>query len=67
MQAGAQGARAAAAMIYSFYIYNRDGVCLYYREWSRPKKVSNLMQDQKLMFGFLFSLKQLVLKMSPKQ
>lgn len=49
-------------------IYNRSGVCLYYREWNRPKMASmDLRSDQKLMFGFLFSLKQLVGKMSPKE
>lgn len=23
-------------MLYNFYIYNRKGKCLYYREWNRP-------------------------------
>ena len=51
----------------AWQIYNRQGVCLYYKEWSRPHMSSDSERhDQKLMFGFLFSLKQLVAKMSPK-
>merc|ERR1712048_429728 len=46
---------------YNFYIFNRDGVCLYYSEWSRPKHVKDgagtLVDDAKMMFGLLFSLK----------
>mmetsp|Transcript_15892 Transcript_15892/g.36114 ORF Transcript_15892/g.36114 Transcript_15892/m.36114 type:complete len:146 (-) Transcript_15892:43-480(-) len=53
--------------VFCIYIYNRQGVCLYYKEWSRPHMSSDSERhDQKLMFGFLFSLKQLVAKMSPK-
>ena len=25
---------------YNFYVFNREGVCLYYAEWQRPKPVS---------------------------
>ena len=49
------------------YLFNRKGACLYYREWSRPAPPDDAREDQKLMFGFLFSLKQLVHKMTPKQ
>ena len=51
----------------AWQIFNKQGVCLYYREWNRPVAASDVKQDQKLMFGFLFSLKQLVAKMSPKK
>lgn len=48
----------------TFHIFNRKGTCLYYKEWKRER---DGVPDHKLMFGFLFSLKQLVLKMSPKK
>uniref|UniRef100_A0A7S0EDU9 Trafficking protein particle complex subunit n=1 Tax=Phaeocystis antarctica TaxID=33657 RepID=A0A7S0EDU9_9EUKA len=53
--------------VFCLYIFSKQGVCLYYREWNRPLAPSDIRQDQKLMFGFLFSLKQLVAKMSPKK
>lgn len=48
-------------------IYNRKGEALFYKEWSRPLAVKDLVEDHKLMYGFLFSLKQLVGKMSPRR
>ncbi|XVF50901.1 hypothetical protein PTKIN_Ptkin04bG0140700 [Pterospermum kingtungense] len=47
------------------YIFNRNGVCLLYREWNRPLHTLNPQQDHKLMFGLLFSLKSLTAKMDP--
>lgn len=47
------------------YIFNRNGVCLLYREWNRPLHTLNAQQDHKLMFGLLFSLKSLTAKMDP--
>ncbi|KAF3773243.1 Trafficking protein particle complex subunit 1 [Nymphaea thermarum] len=47
------------------YIFNRNGVCLLYREWQRPLKTLSPQQDQKLMFGLLFSLKSFTAKMDP--
>ncbi|XP_077239597.1 uncharacterized protein LOC143880457 [Tasmannia lanceolata] len=47
------------------YVFNRNGVCLFYREWNRPLKTLNPQQDNKLMFGLLFSLKSLTAKMDP--
>ncbi|XP_073290798.1 uncharacterized protein [Primulina huaijiensis] len=47
------------------YIFNRNGICLLYREWNRPLKTLSPQQDQKLMFGLLFSLKSLTAKMDP--
>ena len=40
---------------------------LFYKEWSRPVAIKDMKEEHKLMFGFLFSLKQLVGKMSPKK
>lgn len=47
------------------YVFNRNGVCLLYREWNRPLKTLSSQQDHKLMFGLLFSLKSLTAKMDP--
>lgn len=49
------------------YIFNRAGRCLYYKEWSRPHfaLADDPDEDKKLMFGMLFSLKDLTNKMSP--
>lgn len=47
------------------YIFNRNGVCLYYKEWHRPLTTLSPQQDQKLMFGLLFSLKSFTAKMDP--
>ncbi|CAN6477159.1 unnamed protein product [Victoria cruziana] len=47
------------------YIFNRNGVCLLYKEWQRPLKTLSPQQDQKLMFGLLFSLKSFTAKMDP--
>ncbi|KAH9677521.1 Trafficking protein particle complex subunit [Citrus sinensis] len=47
------------------YVFNRNGVCLLYREWNRLLHTLNAQQDHKLMFGLLFSLKSLTAKMDP--
>ncbi|XP_020583896.1 trafficking protein particle complex subunit 1 [Phalaenopsis equestris] len=47
------------------YIFNRNGVCLLNREWHRPLRTLDAQQDQKLMFGLLFSLRSFTAKMDP--
>lgn len=47
------------------YVFNRGGVCLLYREWNRPLRTLDANQDQKLMFGLLFSLRSFTAKMDP--
>ncbi|KAL9228831.1 hypothetical protein vseg_004369 [Gypsophila vaccaria] len=47
------------------YIFNRNGVCLLYKEWNRLLHTLHPQQDHKLMFGLLFSLKSLTSKMDP--
>ena len=56
-----------AMTIHSLYIYSRNGSCLYYAEWYRPRNTlaDAPGEDAKLMFGLLFSLKLLVNKMTP--
>lgn len=54
-------------MFYNFYIYDRRGKCLFYKEWNRPLNTlaDDPEEEKKLMFGMLFSLKDLATKMSP--
>ena len=55
-------------MIFNFYIFNRRGACLYYREWNRPYNsfaLDDQDEERKLVFGMLFSIKELVSRMKP--
>lgn len=56
---------------YNIYFFNRQGTCLYYYEWSRPKSVrqgaGTSADDQKMMFGLFFSLKTFAAAMDPRQ
>ncbi|KAL3714220.1 hypothetical protein ACJRO7_006203 [Eucalyptus globulus] len=45
------------------YLFDRNGVCLFYREWNRPLRTLNPQLDHKLMLGLPFSLKSLTAKM----
>ena len=49
------------------YVYQRNGKCLFYREWNRPNNplAENLVEDQRLVFGLIFSLQKLCLQLSP--
>jgi hypothetical protein len=53
--------------VYAFYLFDRQGNCLCYREWSRPKLMKDATQDQKNTFGLLFALKNFCQKLSPTQ
>ncbi|VDM23042.1 unnamed protein product [Wuchereria bancrofti] len=51
--------------IFNFYLFNRDGACVLYREWKREKKaVMSMEQELKLMYGMLLSLRSFALKLS---
>jgi hypothetical protein len=53
-------------MIFNFYLYDRKGTCLYYKEWNRPLNTlaDDPAEEKRLMFGMLYSLKDLAAKMS---
>ena len=53
--------------LFNFYIFGKTGDCLFYKEWSRPHNTlrSDSSEDRKLVFGMLFSLKDLANKLSP--
>ena len=56
---------------HNIYFFNRQGTCLYYFEWHRPKHVregaGTPADDQKMMFGLFFSLKTFAAAMDPRQ
>mmetsp|Transcript_18844 Transcript_18844/g.38310 ORF Transcript_18844/g.38310 Transcript_18844/m.38310 type:complete len:147 (+) Transcript_18844:103-543(+) len=52
-------------MIYCFYLFDREGTCLYYEDWNRTKKLMGPAEEQRLIFGLLFSLKASVAQMRP--
>ena len=53
-------------VVYDFFLYNRQGVCLYYRDWKCTRKRKNLEQKQRLMYGMIYQMKTFVKHLSPK-
>jgi hypothetical protein len=53
------------------YIFDRQGVCLHYQEWFRPKSVKQgagtLIDDQKQMFGLFWTLSNFAATLDPKE
>merc|ERR1711907_53214 len=54
-------------MIYDFWIFNRQGLMLYYEQWHRTVQVEENVQEEKLMYGLIYMLKQFCQRISPKQ
>ncbi len=53
--------------IYSFYLFNRSGVCLISRRFHQQAKSStSLAHEERLMWGILFSLKDFSNKLATK-
>ena len=52
--------------VHSFYLFDRSGTCLCYREWGRSVKAQDAGDDQKNMFGMLFALRNFSMKLSPQ-
>lgn len=54
---------------FNMYVYNREGTCVYYHEWNRPKSVKlgagSVADDQKQMCGLLYSLRTLTAAIDP--
>lgn len=60
--------RRRPGMIHNLYIFDRNGQCLYYKEWNRDQYTlrESPDEDRKLVFGLIFSLKQFVTSLSPR-
>uniref|UniRef100_A0A383VJ06 Trafficking protein particle complex subunit n=1 Tax=Tetradesmus obliquus TaxID=3088 RepID=A0A383VJ06_TETOB len=56
---------------FNMYIFDRQGVCLHYQEWFRPKSVrqgaGTLIDDQKQMFGLFWTLSNFAATLDPKE
>eukprot|EP00126_Sphaerothecum_destruens_P015237 Sdes_comp9169_c0_seq1m641 len=54
-------------MIFNFYLFNRTGDCIFYREWQRQVAPTMPHEESlKLVYGLLFSIKSFVSRISPK-
>lgn len=51
--------------VFSFYLFDRTGNCLCYRDWQRTRPPLDRSDDQKNMFGMLFALRNFSIKLSP--
>lgn len=55
---------------FNIYIFNRQGTCLHYHEWHRPKSVKqgagSLEDDQKQIFGLFWTLNNFATTLNPK-
>eukprot|EP01050_Picozoa_sp_SAG11_P015467 SAG11_NODE_2009_length_3927_cov_2.765674_3_plen_152_part_00 len=55
------------AKLFCAYVFNRHGTCLYYEEWDRRYHAQATHEDdQLLMFGLLFSLREMTRQLSPQ-
>lgn len=53
--------------IYNFYLFNKYGSCVYYKEWSRDKQAGMSRDEEfKLVYGMLLSLRSFSGKLSTK-
>uniref|UniRef100_A0A915KHW3 Trafficking protein particle complex subunit n=1 Tax=Romanomermis culicivorax TaxID=13658 RepID=A0A915KHW3_ROMCU len=55
-----------STMIFNLYIFDRNGTCIFYREWKRSRKSRvQASEENKLLYGMLISLKSFSSKLAP--
>ena len=54
-------------MLYSLYVFNRRGVCLFNKEWNGLKREDEGGEFKRLIFGMLYSVNEMVDKMAPRK
>lgn len=56
---------------HNLYVYNRQGICVFYQEWFRPQSakqgVGSVSGDQKQMFGFIWTMCNVCVALDPKE
>jgi hypothetical protein len=56
--------------VFTFYIFDRAGACLYYHEWRRPRPAAagagSMPEDFKLVFGLVWSLRSFAAALDPR-
>lgn len=56
---------------FNFYVFDRNGICLYYNEWHRTKSVKqgagSKRDEEKQLFGLIWTLKNLTAAVNPKE
>eukprot|EP00894_Picocystis_sp_ML_P001651 jgi/Pico_ML_1/52168/g377.t1 len=53
---------------YSLHLFNRQGTCLYHRDWTQEGEkegATGPLDDKKMIYGLLFSLKSFVSALEP--
>jgi hypothetical protein len=55
---------ATSGPLYSVFIFSKSGACIYYQDFTGRKPQGDL-DEQKLVFGMLFSLKRFIERTSP--
>ena len=54
-------------MLYDLYVFNRRGVCLFDKQWNGKKRDDEEGEFKRLIFGMLYSVKEMTEKMAPRK
>ncbi|XP_055357316.1 trafficking protein particle complex subunit 1-like [Paramacrobiotus metropolitanus] len=55
-------------MIYTLYIFDPNGCCIFYKEWARKRHLKMAKEEEfKLMYGLIASIKSFVSRISPTE
>uniref|UniRef100_A0A6U0AXL5 Trafficking protein particle complex subunit n=1 Tax=Ostreococcus mediterraneus TaxID=1486918 RepID=A0A6U0AXL5_9CHLO len=51
--------------LFTFYMFNANGECMYQREWSRERASADEETEHKTLFGLFFTLKDFAKQLDP--